>query len=328
MSLTAIEHALMLGRLLPEGPAWATSDQSAGADDLHLLLSALAREPARVGADYDLILEELIPDNANTDLDAWERIVGVPVNPLTDAQRLARIRAILNGPDSPTLELLELFAQLMAGNPDVRMFNRVGPRSATGGAQCGDRLRAGPWEFAALCELMPNVLGVGPDEFESWTNVSTAAADGSPVTIAFTADMFPMPPIAWGFIETPLVGVVDGDIVYASVWLKTSDAESFGFGFLGRDGVVTGKIFQCESGRWHRLEYEAPIGFGSTTPFLRLTSATGTAFVSMSWAVAGVRDVALQNRILERFPLHTQCHFGVIGEYETLLSHDPSETDW
>jgi hypothetical protein len=291
----------------------------------------MAIEPARVGASYDLILEEAIPDNAATDLDAWERIVGVPVDSLTDAQRLARIREILVGPGASDLSTLEDWIQAISGNPAAKLFNRIGPRSATGAAlaQCSDRLRAGQWDYTALCELMPNVLGVAPDAFEAWTNVSSATTATSPVTLASTADTFPMPPIAWGFIETPLVGVVNGATVYASAWVRPNIAEDIGFGFLGRDNVTTGAIFTCTANTWHRLTYEGPIGSGATTPLLRVTSQLGSAVVAMSWAVAGVRDVALQNRIMERFPLHTRCHFGVVGEYETLLSHaDQTAVGW
>jgi len=328
MSLTAREHALLLGRLLPQGPAWPTTEKTNGLDDFHLLLESMAQEPARVGADYDLILEELIPDSDLTDLDSWERVVGPPPEALTDEDRLDRIRAILNGPGSPTLAILEQFAKLMAGNPDVRMYHRVGPRSATGSGQCGDRLRTGEWDFTALCELMPNVLGVGPDEFEAWTNVSTVTAVASPVTLAATADTFPMPPIAWGFIETPLVGTQDGATVYASVWIRSSIAEEIALGFLGRDGVTAGTVFQCTANVWHRLTHEGPIGVGTTEPLLRVTSETGAALVAMSWAVAGVRDQVLQDLITARFPIHTNCHFGVIGEYATLLSHNPNAVNW
>lgn len=328
MSLTALEHALMLGRLLPEGPAWPTSEQSGGADDFNLLVRALANEPARVGASYDLIVEEAIPDNANTDLDHWELIVGIPVDPLTDDERLDRIRALLNGPDTPDRSTLEEFIRHMAGNDDVKLFNRAGPRSAAGLMQCGDRLRGGPWEYAALCELMPNVLSVGPDAFEAWTGFGAAGPSViSPVTLAATADQFPVP--SSSYASAPL-NAPDGATVYASVWIfiAGTGTHSIVFGLLGRDNVASETPYVLTKGVWHRIEHEGPIGTGVVVPLLRLKADSSAPVACLSWAVAGVRDLGLQDRIMERFPLHTYCHFGVIGEYETLLSQDPIETSW
>lgn len=326
------EHALMLSRLLPQGPAWAPSDETDGDNTWTKLLNAFSYEPARVDAAALLLLEQIIPDNANTDLDAWERIVGAPDEDLTDAERLARIQSYVYGRRRVNRGYLEDVVQAMAGNEDVRLFNRVGPRACTGELTgCGDRLRSGEWDFTYLCELMPNLLGVAFDAFTAWTGFSATsdAAATSPVTLLTTADQVTVPNATYG--STPLVGTADGDTVYASLWIFVSGSgtQGFKFGFLGRDNVASETTFTIVKGVWHKLSHEASIGTGATAPLLRLKATSGTPVTRLSWAVAGARDSSLEARVHALFPIHTTGHFGVVGEYETLLANeDPTEVSW
>lgn len=321
---SASTHAAALARLLPQGPAWAPSDQTDGADPFSLLLNALSQEPARLDASVEALLEQIIPDNAQTDLDAWERIVGAPTENLTDVDRLARIRGILVNSREVTQAYLELAAQQMAGDSNVKLFNRTGPRCAVGASNVGDRLRVGEWDFAWLCELWPNVLGVTPDDFAAWTGFSgvSNAAQRSPVTLLQTADSLTIP--FGSFATTPLVGTDDDDTVYSSFWIyaNSSTPRVIEVSYLKRDGTSgTATAFTLTGQRWHKISHSAALGAGATAPLLRVAALVGAQAAYLSWAVAGVVDTPLQARISALFPIHTRGHFAVQGEYTTLLAN-------
>jgi uncharacterized protein YmfQ (DUF2313 family) len=321
MSLTPNEHALLLGRLLPQGPVWATSDQTNNADALHRLLAAMAQEPARVGAAYDLILEELIPDNVNTDLVSWERIVGAPAVPLTDPERLDRIRAILNGNAISNREELQAFLHQLTGNPDVRLYHRAGAPFAAGVCNAGDSLWVGEWDYTYAVEFMAQVLDSDKKDFAAWsgfTSVNNNAAD-SPTTLDHTAATAQLATVP----ATQTLELLDpaAQSVYASLWVRNPSATARGFEltYMKRDGTISSpKTVTLQGNVWHKVTYEQPIGVGPMIPALRIRYPGGTAAVELDACVVGVRS-PLEQQAREAFPIHTHGIFGVIGEYADVL---------
>lgn len=325
---TATDHAAMLARLLPQGPAWLTSDETDGENMWTKLLRAFSHEPARVDEAALLLLEQIIPDNANTDLDAWEQIVGVPEEDLSDAERLARIQAHLYGRRRVDRPYLEGVIQAMAGNSAAKLYHRTGPRTAVGQCNVGDRLRVGAWDFTYLVEYMRNILFVAQDEFFSWTGFVTVTDDAadSPVTLDVTAAVVEL---GSTHATTALGETVDGDTVYASLWVRnvSSSPVDFEMSFLKRDNTGSTPQISTLQGElqhpiWHRVTYEASVGAGATVPRLRMRCPDGTSDLELSWTVAGIRNAGLEARIQALMPIHTRGHFGVFTEYETLLGHE------
>ena len=325
---TATEHAAMLARLLPQGPAWLTSDETDGENMWTKLLRAFSHEPARVDEAALLLLEQIIPDNENTDLDAWERIVGVPEENLTDAERLSRIQAHVYGRRKVNRAYLEGVIQAMSGNPTARLYHRTGPRCAAGVSNVGDRLRVGEWNYTYLVELMRNILAVAEDEYFSWTGFVTVTDDAadSPVTLLQTAAVVEL---GATHATTSLSETVNGDTVYSSIWVRNASSApvDFEMSYLKRDNTGSTPQISTLQGElqhpiWHKITYEAGIGSGATSPRLRIRCPDGTADLELSWTVAGVRNAGLQERIHALMPIHTRGHFGVYGEYATILSHE------
>ena len=328
---SATEHSLMLHRLLPQGPAWATSDQTDGTDTWTKILDAFGAEPARVDAAALLLLDQIIPDNANTDLDAWERIVGVPEEDLTDAERLARIQAHIYGRRKVNRSYLEQVIQTMAGDPIVKLFHRAGPAFAAGISNAGDCIRNGPWNYTWLCELYGNNSSAPtPDTFASaWSGFVTVTDDAanSPVTLDATAAEAELGNTNASLLLQLPVG--SDETIYSSLWVRnvSASALTFEMSYLKRDNTSSAAqttVLQGEGADpvWHKIAYEAAIGAGATPPALRLRSPAGTRDVELSWCVVGIRDAALEARIEALVPIHTRGLFGAQGEYETLLAHE------
>lgn len=313
------EYASMLKARLPEGPAWATSDETDGLTAYDGVINALTQEPARIDQAANDVLDKIIPDNANTDLDAWEVELGSPDQNLTDAQRLDRIRGMLNYTGDITLEGLQSAARLSAGNSSVKLFNRARQNCAAGVANAGDA--CGSRAFTWLCELWPNVFSAQGDALWSGTDV-TANVARSPVTLAQTAQRaaFASPE----YVSNTLVDVPNDTDVYFSIWVRSvSGTADISLRLLGRDNTLTAAGGYTVGTGWRRLFYQASVGTGVTTPEARIYSNGETIY--LSWSCAGIRDTRLENEIKARFPIHTRGWFGVIGEYETLLGQDQTK---
>jgi uncharacterized protein YmfQ (DUF2313 family) len=335
---SATEHAQMLARLLPQGPAWATSDQTDGEDTWTKFLAAFGEEPARVDAAALLLLNQIIPDNDDTDLDAWERIVGAPEEDLSDAERLARIQAHIYGRRKVNRSYLEQVIQAMAGDTGVKLYHRVGPAFAVGLANVGDASRNGPWNYTWLCELYGSSSPAPtPDTFASaWSGFVTVTDDvaDSPVTLDVTGAQAELGNTNAVLLMQMPVG--SNETVYSSFWIRNASTAplTLEVSYLKRDNTSSAAQTTVLQGElqhvvWHKITYEASVGSGGTTPALRLRSPAGTRDVELSWCVLGIRDAALEARIEALFPIHTRGHFGVLGEYETLLSHaDQLDVIW
>ena len=334
--MTAEEYALLLRARLPRGDVWPTADETDGTTGFDLLLAALSQEPARVDADIMLLLEKIIPDNANTDLAAWEEVFGAPDTDLTDAERLARIRAKLRKQQEIDLSTLQAYARKMAGDDaGVVLHNRARYNASVDILCAGDNV--GDHSFTWLCELYPNVLAAAPDDFESWTygaGSGTNAQEASPVTLDTTAALLTPGVYASISLSAPLTGTADGDTVRASVWVYVVPADATDLEqdvllrFVKRDGTTTTPLtVTCPTGVWCRLEHSDDIGSGSSTPYFRITHTGGgdPRDLRLSWACAGVIDTALEERISAAFPLHTRGEFGIQGEWSTLLAQAPEE---
>lgn len=330
--MTADEYALFLRMRLPRGDAWPSADDTDGTTGFDKLLSALAQEPARIDDDAMALLEKIIPDNASTDLDAWEEVFGAPDTNLTDAERLARIKAKLRKQQEIDRGTLEAYARKMADDEGVVLLNRARYNASVDIVCAGDNV--GDHSFTWLCELYPNILAAAPDDFEAWETPHGPGPwvdnnDGqSPVTLSATA-AHRLHTIAYSGRLRIEMAAEDGDTARASVWVKVAGDDCTAYlSFLERDGTNgTPSEFAITGGVWHRLTHEASVGAGASVPKFQLWFDTGFADpeVHLSWAVAGVVDTALEERIAAAFPLHARGEFGVQGEWATLLEQDPKE---
>lgn len=310
------EHAM--GQLLPRGRVWEQFQQ-ASSD----LLTALAQEHARLSAAAELSLNEAIPDNADTDLAHWERIVGAPDTNLTDAERLARIRSLLFGRRHVSLSYLQGVVQAMAGDTNVLLYNRVYEPGAAGLANVGDSLAVGEWDATWLCELYPNALGMTtPDTFNEWAifDTYTANTTRSPVAQTQTADTVQLP-VSPDEAARDIAGTANDDTVYASIWCQAVAACDIIFGVIGRDGVERSTTFTLPAGVWNKLIISKSVGSGGSTPQLFMRGVGSDRDFYVSWVVAGIVDTDLEDRITALFPIHTHGHFGVQGEWATSKAH-------
>lgn len=328
MAFTSQDFEEASALLLPQGRVWEQFREQ-----VHVLLRAMAQEPARLAADAEAALEAAIPDNALTDLDAFERIVGAPDTDLTDAERLARIQALMFGRRHVNLAYLQDVVRAMSDHTtDATLANRAYPPAAVGELNVGDSLAAGEWDSTWLCELMQNVLTVSQDHFSSgWTGLTSVSSNAarSPVTLAQTAAAVTVPSASWA--STPMVGPSDDistfapeAVVYASIWIfAVGAAATIDIGFLQQDGAsAVYATYALERDRWFKISFEGSTGTGSNAPLFRLR-ASAPAPVYLSWQLAGVRDLALQARVSALFPIHTHGHFAVESEFTTSLAHSP-----
>lgn len=323
MSETLYAHVIR--KLLPRGKAWEFAT-AASARVWDSLVSALSQEPQRVEDDAYGLLDKVIPDNANTDLDFWEEIVGVSDEQLTDEERLARIRAILYGPPDVNLASLQTQAQLMANDANVRLFNRAFPPAAAGVCNAGDSLAVGEWDFTAACELYLQIaLQSDPDDFAAWTGfvASSFNSQQSPVTLLQSAARVTLP---GGGVRAgvDLDAPADSEL-FCTIWARPVTTErSILVELLRRDGTTVSTTFTCMPDVWHKLTFTpGSVGSGGTTPRFRVGHASvGNIVCDLSWSLVGVSDQGLQERIAALFPVHTRVHFGVQGEFETILSHE------
>ena len=314
-----VEYARLLKGLLPEGPAWPhETDETSDFDGV---IKALAVEPSRLEADALLLLDNLIPDNANTSLVAWERLVGSPTTSMTDEERLARIRGLLRG--NTAISRVDLEAAIQEMSPGSALFNRFRPSFAAGASTAGDA--CGTHAFIWACELYPNTLASALNDFSSWSGITSYSANNaySPVTLLQNADS--------GTIQsaTPAQCAFEADddtLGYFVVWLKPATNVTVTLQIRQRDGstLSTGASHVLPAGRWYRLTHRDSVGSGGNSPRVSITVNTNTAF-AFSWALAGEADEALEERVTALVQLHTRGVFGCHDEFETLLEQDPLE---
>jgi len=313
--MDATEYGRLFKGFLPEGPAWPQETGEVGAfDDL---IRALTQEPARLDAAALGLLENLIPDNANTDLSAWERLVGAPDTNLTDAERLSRIRGMLRASGEVSRAELEPAFQAAAGDANVKLFDREIPSFQAGYSGAGEP--AGLANFTWVCELMPNILDALPDAFNGWGTFNTAVdADAqSPVTYDETAATVTFS----GAASVELLNTADEDVVYFSIWVKAVTDGAFSIQISGRDGGAPSTTpYDLPLGVWHKLYFEQSLGSGGSTPYVLIEGTAGNDY-RLSWAVAGVRKPELEADLAALTQIHTRGIFGVQGEWETLLAH-------
>ncbi len=316
------EYARLFVSLLPPGEAWPhETDEASKFDDL---IRALSQEPARVEADGLLVLDSLIPDNENTDLDAWERLVGGPDTELTDEERLARIRGILRASGDVNLESLQAAFELLADDPDIILYNRARPSFEVGLSNVGDAV--GDFSAYWLVELYDDLLQEALTG--TWATRSGSVAvlvnnELSPVSLTMTADQYTMG--AGAEIENAFdVAVADDETVYASVWVKPSTTGTVEFSLADKAGALQTTAFELTGGLWHKLMIEESVGSGGSD--LALVLSTPSALViHVSWGVAGVKDPELEQRMIALTQIHTRGVFGVKTEYATLLAQDNAE---
>lgn len=328
---TAAEHALLLKKLLPEGPIWNSSDQTDGASSLDLLLNAFSIEPSRLDDAAEQLVALTIPDSLDCDLDAWERIVGTPDEDLTDAERLARIRQILYGPPDVSLPSLQTAIRLLADDEGVRLFNRPYETAAVGLCNAGDSMAVGAWEFAWLLELLPSMFAGSPDDFVGmgWSGFDALSTNNqrSPVSLLLAADtaQFPVSPLK---AACDLTGTANGDEVYMSMWVKATAAVTIELGITGRDGTERSDTFALIANGWNRIATRQSVGTGGATPAAFLRSSVAAVDVYISWFVAGICNDGLVARATALFPIHTRAVIGVQGEFATLLEQDPLDVTY
>jgi uncharacterized protein YmfQ (DUF2313 family) len=317
---SAREHVGVLKRLLPSGPAWPTSEQSDDTDDFTLLLTALAQEPARIDAAYELILNELIPDNALTDLASWERVLALPEDctrevERTDAERLAAIRGKLRGRGAVNRAYLET---VMAGlrGAAVSLLDRSTPQFRVGTSAVGQPVRGEQWLATWILEYA--VEGVATvDDFESWTGTGaggvTNAQFGSPVTLE--QDAAEVVFTSGQLIEHAIAGTASGDTVRFSVWLRSAaGTKSIKVGVIGRDGADYTTTRSVTAG-WRRFDGRVSVGTGVSTPKFRIAEAGAvSATIYAANAVAGVMDEIYECQVEHQPPINTTGEFNVIGE--------------
>lgn len=325
MAFTAQDFEDGMSQLLPQGQVWEQFREQ-----VHVLLRALSQEPARLAADAALALEAAIPDNANTDLDAFERIVGAPDTDLTDAERLARIQSLLFGRRHVSLGYLQDLVRVMAGDSNVVLFNRAYAPAAVGELNVGDSLAVGEWDATCLCELMAEAIAPmgDPDDFGAWTGFTAIApaSQNSPVTQAATAARVDLPDTAGrAFVDLDTDLLIAGKSAYLSIWIRSVAAPGvLNLEFLSRAGATSSMQFSVPADTWHKLSIEYPVGSGATTPRFQLfVDDDSNPTFDLSYACAGARDVALQDRISALFPIHTHVHYAVQGEFSPSLAQAP-----
>lgn len=316
---TAAEHALLLKKLLPEGPIWSTSDQTDGTDAFSLLLLALGGEGALVDTAAEELLTLVIPDTASCDLDAWERILGLPDAcnaelTLSDVERLAAITGRLRGRGSVSLEnITDILLAYRTGIGTATVLDRTTPQFRVGTTAVGQPVRGDQWLATWIAEYMANDLGTTDDFTTGWTHSGvtiTAAQFGSPVTEAQTAS------------EAAFVGAAssrkdiageNGDTVRISVWVRTVTGDhSVDFGIVLRDGTTDMETYSVGPS-WARLERLVSVGTGGSAPQIRI-AGTGPFDLYVSWAVSGIVEPIFECQAEHVSPINTTVYFNVLGE--------------
>lgn len=91
MGLVTKDYLQQLQALLPQGPAWPTSDEAV----ITKLLESWATELARVDARIEDLISEADPRETSELLGDWERLAGLPDACVTIAQSIEQRRAAL-----------------------------------------------------------------------------------------------------------------------------------------------------------------------------------------------------------------------------------------
>jgi hypothetical protein len=154
------------------------------------------------------------------------------------------------------------------------------------------------------------------DSFTSWTvaGASTVTENfyQSPVTLLQTAAKFHLDP--GEPITIYRTGIPNDADVYFSVWLRclsnTTVQRSLGL----RDGSSIDTDLAIGSDWFKHVAYYNALS-GSSTPYLAFNNPGLSAIdVQVSYAAAGLRDLAFETAAKKPFPLNTTGLFELIGE--------------
>jgi uncharacterized protein YmfQ (DUF2313 family) len=308
--------------LLPEGPAWPTSEQTDGTTGFDVLLSALAQEPARIDAAALLLLEMIIPDNSDTDLDAWEEVLGAPDTDLSDAARLTRIRGILRSRGEVDLASLQAVAQRAAGDdPGVLLTNRAVALSEANIMAAGDAVHDHRWGFVYAVRYMESVLNAQPNAFQQWDDTAAVSTNvaRSPSKETLVADRV-TGTLSFGLydIGTAISNTVDNDEVRLSVWARAQSVDcSMYIACTQRDvaTVILGGPYPIKTDLWQKITLNANVGVGASDPRFGLAWSPSTDLY-LADAYAGIRDLQLEQIVTASAPIHTAAQFMIQGEDE------------
>jgi hypothetical protein len=320
--MNAADYIQGLKQRLPTGDAWPTSDESDGTSAWDQLLAALAQEPTRVDTDALALIDKVIPDNADTDLVEWEKIVRAPDENLTDEERLGRIRSILRSRGEVDLVTLQSAIRALASDDNVKLFNRAYPYVRTGALSAGTGCDDQPHLW--LCELYPNLNTFTPDtadDLAEWVGFSAATIGGSfadsPVSLAACSQVTFA---AATPVEREIPNVPNGSTLRMSFWIYWHTTHSVTIEVFDRAGAsVYGEARAFTPDVWHRVSITVPAGTGGADPKLSLTTAAGEV-ADLSWFCAGLVDTSLEARVRALVPMHTRGVIAIQGEYELLLA--------
>lgn len=315
--MDATGYAQMLAALLPEGVAWPTSDQTDGESGFDKLLRALAQEPARLDAVALGLLEQVYPDNDDTDLDAWEVLLGAPTSSLTDAERLARIQGVLLSRGRVNLASLQAVARARAGDSNVTLHHWLLDPFACGsgaGGHIGDLQR-----FAWALRYMPSSLNAGPNSFEEWSATASVTQDAaqSPIKETAVADRVYGTFTVKYDISTEISNTANNDNVRVALWARAvSEPCSFSITLMGRDSVAvagSAKTITLKADLWQKVWTTGNVGSGASEPEV-LCSWDDPSSVYLADAYAGIRNLDLEEFFTAQTPIQTRGWFMVQGE--------------
>ena len=316
--MDAADYASQLRALLPSGDFWEGSQDPSAPTNLDRLILAAAQEPARIDAAAVAMINAVIPDNASTDLDYWERAVGAPTTNLSDTDRLLRIQAILKARGRVDLATLQTFAQTARGDAGVTLANRARDLFRCGISGAGSACAGDSWAFVWALRYMDSVLGKAPDDFGAWDSVGSVVngAAYSPVTEALTADLVTGVGPTFGnyAIYTALQLEPDVDLRLA-VWVRASAPNQlFAIYLVDRSGAFASSMtILANETLWQKLVILGNTGTGGSLPQLLLIW-NGSSDIYLSHAVAGVRDEAFEALFNTVDPIFTQGELMVKGE--------------
>lgn len=326
---TPDDHAHALHTLLPDGPIW-------DGEDLYLWLRALGWEPSRIDAAAERHVTNFHPATLATHgeyIDDWARVLALPQafesdawDGYTDAQKAAVIQTQLRGRGDPTLAAMQTLAEVLFSDAGVVVTHRLPPSFLCGQGACGSPIGEA-WQGAYTVRYMANGLNASPDDFASWDTIGavTNNAAQSPATLGLTADRCTT--TLFGGLNgmaCTINGTADGDQVRGVVWARAADSVLHGKNIQlylrQRDGIshVTGgrPVSKLSQFRWEKLIVQDSVGSGSSSPALRIgTSIAGD--LMLSYAMAGVRTIALETRMDQLGQLHTTGSYQIKGEDAT-----------
>ena len=326
---TQDSHAHKLEYLMPHGAPFE-------GDDLRALYRALAGSPARVDAAAEQLLADFMPDTCGTTgafIDDWARVLGLPGvleadewDTYTNAQKQAAIIAKLNWRGQVNINDLQATLELLFDDTAIELRHLLHPPFSAGDSGAGDGV-GDAWVHVWTLEYMDNIVQANPDEFESWDNVTVDDAyAASPITLDQTADRMllgvVLGDLAGGGVDLGPTAVA-GALVRVTCWVRTeAGSKTCTLTIQDRDGVVLPGVVANITPTWAKLEYQATLNAGAGTPQMQLYgSVAETPQFVVSWAIAGVRNLRLEERAATLFPLNTvgEFHCKVENSTSTLL---------